>query len=336
MVLSHAGAMSTTAAPVTSRTKIGPAHVLVPLGAVVAASPWGSPGPALVLGALVGLAFGNPFALTTRKLAHRLLTASVVGLGAAMDLRVVARAGLQGVGYTAASITLALGLGLLLARVLRVELRTGLLISVGTAICGGSAIAAVAPAVRARDHEVTVALATVFLLNACALFAFPLVGHAFGLGERSFGLWAALAIHDTSSVVGAAMSYGARALEVATTVKLARALWIVPVTLVVARTFGRRPAEGEPSGARPARPWFIAGFLLAAAVVTFLPALRPLGQRVGDLARHAMSVTLFLVGAGLTRTALRAVGPRALAHGVALWLVVAAGSLTAVVLGAIR
>src|SRR5262249_22271999 len=152
----------------------------------------------------------------------------------AMDLRVVAQAGLHGIGYTALSIAVALGLGTLLARALRVGSRTGLLISVGTAICGGSAIAAAAPALRAKEHEVTVALATVFLLNGAALFLFPAIGHAVGLDQTRFGLWAALAIHDTSSVVSASMSFGQRALEVATTVKLARALWIVPVTFAIA------------------------------------------------------------------------------------------------------
>lgn len=309
------------------------ARILIPLGAVLALLPFVSGGVALVAGALLGMTLGNPFAGATRRVSHQLLALSVIGLGAGMDLRVVARAGESGVGYTLVSITACLLLGALLTRVLRVDANIGLLVSIGTAICGGSAIAAVAPTLRPREHEVTVALATVFLLNGAALFLFPLVGHAVGLDQARFGLWSALAIHDTSSVVGASMAYGPRALEVATSVKLARALWIVPVTigvgLVLARR--RRAALTDVSTAGVPRPWFIAGFLAAAALVTLVPSLRPFGQHVNHFAKHAMSSTLFLIGAGLTRPALRAVGVRPLIHGVTLWLAVAGLSLAALV-----
>jgi uncharacterized integral membrane protein (TIGR00698 family) len=283
-------------------------------------------GIGLLLGVAVGLLFGNPYIVRTRKLAHALLALSVIGLGAGMDLRAVLRAGSDGVLLTVLGITTCLGVGLVLARFLKVGSNVALLVSIGTAICGGSAIAAVAPVLRPRDDEVSVALATVFLLNAIALFVFPVLGHAAHLDQHHFGLWAALAIHDTSSVVGASMAYGKEALEVATTVKLARALWIVPVTIGVGMVMARRRPIGAVAP-KAKKPWFIAGFVLAAALVTFVPALRPLGDAVSSLAKHALAVTLFLIGAGLTRPALRAVGTRPLVHGAALWLFMSVFSL---------
>lgn len=207
------------------------ASALLLLGALLALAPFTPAAAALVGGAVLALTVGNPRAALTRTWTHRLLPLAVIGLGADMDLRAVAKAGLHGLRYTALSLVLVMALGLWLARVLKVDREAGLLISVGTAICGGSAIAAVAPVVRARERAISIALATVFLLNSAALVVFPPLGHATGLGQDAFGLWSALAIHDTSSVVGAGLAYGPRALEVATTVKLARALWIVPLTL---------------------------------------------------------------------------------------------------------
>jgi len=220
-----------------------PSRFTLPLlgaGAALALAPFTSAAAGLLGGAFLGLTLGNPRARETRAWTHRLLPLAVIGLGAQMNLVAVAKAGLHGLGITALSITLVLSLGLWLARRLKVDPDAGLLIAVGTAICGGSAIAAVAPVIRARSHQVSVALATVFLLNAAALVLFPPIGHAVGLGQDGFGLWAALAIHDTSSVVGAGLAYGPRALEVATTVKLARALWIVPVTLGIGWMEARR------------------------------------------------------------------------------------------------
>lgn len=320
-------------APAGPPRRPGPAHILVPLGAVLSLLPLVSAGAALAVGALIGLTLGNPFVATTRKVAQKLLALCVIGLGAGMDLRVVARAGASGVGYTAIGIAACLGTGWLIARALRTGSVIGLLISVGTAICGGSAIAAVAPTVRAKEHEITVALATVFLLNAAALFVFPPIGHAAGLSPERFGLWAALAIHDTSSVVGASLAYGPGALAVATPVKLARALWIVPLTLIVGIAVARRERrQGAPA---VPRPWFIAGFLAAAALVTYVPALRPAGDLVSRGARHAMSATLFLIGTGLSRAALQAVGARPLVLGFTLWLLSAGLSLAAVAAGVI-
>lgn len=317
-------------APSASASRI-PAALLI-LGGLLALAPFTPAAAALVGGALLALTVGNPAQALTRRWTHRLLPLAVVGLGADMNLRAVARAGLHGLGYTALSIVLVLALGWWLARWMKVEGDTGLLISVGTAICGGSAIAAVAPVLRAKEHEISVALATVFLLNAAALVIFPPVGHAAALGQEAFGLWSALAIHDTSSVVGAGLAYGARALEVATTVKLARALWIVPLTLSLGWLVARR---GEAAADAPPvkKPWFIAGFLVMAALVTFVPVLQTPGHLVAAAARRVLVLTLFLIGAGLGREALRSVGLRPFLQGLALWLLVGALGLGAVKAG---
>ena len=305
---------------------------LILIGAGLALAPFTPAAAALLGGALIALTVGNPLPQLTRSWTHRLLPLAVVGLGAGMNLRAVAKAGLHGLGYTAISLLLVLALGWWLARLLKVERDAGLLISVGTAICGGSAIAAVAPVLRAKEHEISMALATVFLLNAAALVLFPPIGHAAGLGQDAFGLWAALAIHDTSSVVGAGLVYGPRALEVATTVKLARALWIVPLTLAIGWWVARR---GTASGDAPPvkKPWFIAGFLAMAALVTFVPALHQAGHLIAATARRVLVLTLFLIGAGLSREALRDVGLRPFLQGLVLWLLVASLGLVVVRLG---
>jgi uncharacterized integral membrane protein (TIGR00698 family) len=308
---------------------------LLLLGGLLSLAPFTPAAAALVGGALLALTLGNPWQARTRAWTHRLLPLAVVGLGAGMDLRAVARAGFQGLGYTAASLALVLALGLWLARVMKVERDAGMLISVGTAICGGSAIAAVAPVLRAREHEISVALATVFLLNAAALVLFPPIGHWASLGQEAFGLWSALAILDTSSVVGAGLVYGPRALEVATTVKLARALWIVPLTLGIGAWVARR-GEAAPDAPPLKKPWFILGFLAAAALVTFLPALHGPGQFVAMAARRVLVLTLFLIGAGLGREALRSVGLRPFLQGLILWLLVGSLGLGAVKLGLLK
>ncbi len=313
------------------------ARVLLPLLALLCLLPLVPSWAALVGGILLALAFGNPYSARTKALTPRLLSLSVVGLGAGMNLVQVAKAGLAGFAYTAAGLALALGLGWLLGRLLKVQRDTSVLLSVGTAICGGSAIAAVAPVIRAQDEEVSMALATVFLLNATALVVFPLVGHALHMGERPFGLWAALAIHDTSSVVGAASGYGAEALLVATTTKLARALWIVPVAFGLGLLYARfHVFDGEAGHAKAKRPWFILGFLAMAALVTFVPALKPAGAWVNAAAKRALVLTLFLLGCGLSREALKRVGPRPFLQGLLLWICVGAGSLGAIRLGWIR
>ena len=298
---------------------------------MVALLPFVPPAAALVTGVAVALALGNPWLPRTRKLAPFLLGVAVMGLGAAADLGVVARVGLRGIGYTAVGISVTFFAGLLLARALGVEEDTALLVTAGTAICGGSAIAAVAPAIKAKSESISVALATVFLLNAVALVVFPPLGHLAGLDESQFGLFAALAIHDTSSVVGAATAYGPKAVEIATTVKLARALWIVPVALVIGWARARRTGERGASAAK--LPWFLVGFVVMAALVTWFPALRPAGLWIAAGAKRVLVVTLFLIGASLTRDALRRVGPRPVALGVALWILAGGVTLAALKAG---
>lgn len=314
--------------PTTDRAPRRWVTALIALGAVAALLPGVPAGAALLAGVAIAATLGNPVAPLTRKVSRKLLPAAVVGLGGAMDLQQVLRAGARGFGYTVVSIGAALALGALLARWLGVDRRAGTLVTVGTAICGGSAIAAAAPVIGAEDRDLSVALGTVFILNSVALLVFPPVGHAAGLGQAAFGLWAALAIHDTSSVVGAALQYGPIALAVATTVKLARALWIVPVTLGLGWLERRGGATTARKGAQP--PWFILGFIAIAALATWRPELRAGGEVLAAAARRAMVLTLFLVGLGLSRNAVREVGARPLLLGVGLWVISASASLAAI------
>ncbi|MBL8917979.1 MAG: putative sulfate exporter family transporter [Myxococcaceae bacterium] len=284
--------------------------------------PWVPTWVALLAGLAFGLSVEHPFPDQAKKAQTYLLQASVVGLGASMNLAVVLRVGVQGIGQTLVAITATLLAALGLARLFKTEQVTSLLIGVGTAICGGSAIAAVAPAIGAKPHQTSVSLAVVFLLNAVALVVFPPIGHAAALDAPQFGLWSALAIHDTSSVVGASMQFGEQALQVGTTVKLTRALWIVPLTLVLARL-----AKAEDGGKSTKKPWFILGFLAVAALVTWVPALTEPGQVVARVARQVLVLTLFLIGASVNRAALKAVGVRPLVLGVVLWLLVSVTTL---------
>ena len=279
---------------------------------------------ALVAGVAFALSWGNPYPSQSKRVQTWLLQGSVVGLGAAMNLVTVLRVGAAGAVQTLLGLSVTLGLAWLLARVLRTEPTTSLLIGVGTAICGGSAIAAVGPAIGAKSQQTSVALAVVFLLNAVALVVFPMVGRLVALSPEQFGLWCALAIHDTSSVVGAAMQFGEASLAVGTTVKLARALWIIPLTLVLARFWPHQALAGEE---KPQRPWFIFGFLGVAALVTFVPSLQPAGQLVATAARQVLVSALFLIGAGVSREALQQVGARPVILGVTLWVIVAAATL---------
>jgi uncharacterized integral membrane protein (TIGR00698 family) len=308
------------------------AKIVVPIVAAATLLPWVSASVALVAGIVLALTLGNPWPEHTRSLAHRALTVSVVGLGAGMNLVSVGRVGLHGLGYTAVGIATALTLGTLVGRWLRVARDTSLLVTVGTAICGGSAIAAIAPTIRASDRDVSMALVCVFLLNAIALLVFPSIGHYFALDQHSFGMWCALAIHDTSSVVGAASHYGDRAVEVATAAKLARALWIVPVTFAIAMQRARSaPDDAAVPRAKP--PWFILGFIAVAALVTFVPALAPAGEVVATGARRLLVATLFVIGLGLSRPALRALGVRPFVQAVVLWAVLATLTLLAILGG---
>jgi uncharacterized integral membrane protein (TIGR00698 family) len=293
--------------------------ILFLLALGVAASGWASPPVALALGLAFGLLFKNPFPDAAAKYSKILLQASVVGLGFGMNLHEVVRAGLSGFGYTLLGIAFALSVGMGLGMLLNVQRKPAFLISTGTAICGGSAIAAVGPVAGASCEEMAVSLATIFVLNSVALLTFPVIGGFFHLTQSQFGLWAALAIHDTSSVVGAAAKYGAVALAVGTTVKLARALWIVPLTFATA--LARRTT------AKIHWPWFIALFCLAAVCNTYVAAGGGIYPWISKAARLGMTVTLFLIGSGISIATLKQVGPRPLLQGILLWLIVSVTSL---------
>jgi uncharacterized integral membrane protein (TIGR00698 family) len=293
-------------------------------------SPYGSPPAALALGLVFAFTIGSPYPLLSGRPTNYLLQASVVLLGFGMNLQAVYQAGKQGIAFTVATIFGTLLLGYFVGRLLIVKPKTSALISSGTAICGGSAIAAVGPAIDADPGEMSVALGTVFVLNAVALFLFPLIGNAAGMTQGQFGVWAAIAIHDTSSVVGASGTYGADALAIATTVKLVRALWIVPVALLFAFLYRKGERTSERKGLNV--PWFIFLFVVAAAARTYLsPVIFPsLFDAFVNLGKAGMVITLFLIGASLSRKMLRDVGVRPLIQGVILWIVISITSLWAV------
>jgi len=295
------------------------ARIVFILGLVFAASPWSSPPLALAIGLALGLLSLNPFRSQTKTITRHLLQASVVLLGFGMNLASVLRAGRSGLVYTAVGITATLAIGMALGKMLRVKDTPSFLISTGTAICGGSAIAAVGPIVGANDEEMSISLGTVFILNSAALLIFPAVGMALHLSQQQFGLWAALAIHDTSSVVGAAHKYGDAATVIATTVKLARALWIVPLCIVTAAV--------KHSKAKVQWPWFIFFFVLAAVANTYVHALEPAYPVLYRLGGIGLTVTLFLIGSGISLATVKSVGARPLVQGIVLWAIVAVGSL---------
>jgi len=324
------------------------------LGGAFCLTAWASPGVALALGMLLGLTQENPFQRVSQPTAKILLEISVVLLGFGMNLGVLLRAGLRGGGIAALTIMATFGLGVLLARWLHIPRRISTLISAGTAICGGSAIAAVSAVVNAGEAEVSVAMGTVFLLNAVALFLFPRLGHWMGLTPVQFGTWAGMAIHDISSVVGAASQFGLTALQTATAVKLSRALWIFPVCLVAGYVFKdagvsadrklhpRRSQWSLPPHApalddtppvankKAPIPWFVGLFLLASVLRSFVPLVTRVAPELSRLAETGLTLTLFLIGGGMTRKTLRAVGVRPLIQALSLWIVIASMSLLAV------
>ncbi|HEY0658555.1 MAG TPA: putative sulfate exporter family transporter [Pyrinomonadaceae bacterium] len=292
-------------------------------------TPFASPPIALALGLILGFTIGNPYIEQTKKTTKILLQLSVVLLGFGMNLTAVINAGKTGILFTIATIFGTLILGYIIGKLLKINEKTSALISSGTAICGGSAIAAVAPAIDAGSEETSISLGTVFILNSIALFIFPVIGQALNLTENQFGVWSAIAIHDTSSVVGAAAKYGNEALQVATTVKLARALWIVPVALLFAWIYRAKNAEKK---TKIAIPWFIFLFLLATVARTYAPAEIPpsIFDSLVNLAKAGLTVTLFLIGASLSRDTLRKVGVKPLVQGIVLWIVISIISLWAV------
>ncbi len=315
-------------------------------------SPWASPPMALAAGITLALTIDNPWRQAGHRVSMRLLQACVVLLGFTMNLRTVLAAGLHGAVFGAASITVTLVAGWWLGRRLRIEAKTSLLIASGTAICGGSAIAAVANVVNADEGPVTVAMGTVFLLNAVALYAFVPLGHALALSQRQFGLWAGISIHDISSVVAAAGRYGSLALTIATAVKLSRALWIIPVSLVLAWKVDRTAQTGEgghttplapdaaaavspPQRRRHRIPWFIGLFLLASVFRSLPTGMNAWDPDLTRLGQTGLTVTLFLIGAGLSKRTLAAVGFKPLLQGVLLWALIAGGTLAMIRWGGI-
>lgn len=283
------------------------------------------PAIGLIIGIAIALIFGNPLKSVTGKISKQLLQISVILLGFGMQIGVILKVGFASIGITFTSIAVTMLAGLLLCRFFHIERNLSILLTSGTAICGGSAIAAMAPAINATQGQTAVAMAVVFLLNALGLIIFPPLGHLLGMDEASFGLWAAIAIHDTSSVVGAAAQYGAVAAGIAVTVKLTRALWIFPLALGAAK-FNK-------SETKPPFQWFLIGFLMAGLITTLFPAGNEVWHSLSTAGKHLMTGTLFLVGAGLTMEELRKVGVRSLLVSVILWIIITIVSFAAISMG---
>ena len=287
------------------------------------AIPGVSTADALAAGILFALTLENPWPKEMAIFSKKLLKISVVGLGFGLSIGQVIQEGKHSIVYSAVGIAFTLTVGYLLGRACKTPDKTSSLIAFGTAICGGSAIAAMAPVIKAENEDMAVALATVFTLNSVALLLFPVIGHLLHLSQHSFGVWAGLAIHDISSVVGATSIYGHKALDIGTTVKMTRVLWIVPVVAL----FGWRNKSNSKIGI----PLFIVGFMIAACLRSFFPQYTPIiWEKLARISEQALVVTLFLIGAGLSRSVLRKVGARPFVQGVSLWLIVSVLTLTAI------
>ena len=288
---------------------------------------WVTPPVALFLGLVFALLCGQAYPKFNKKVSKKLLQYSVVGLGFGMNLHASLASGKEGMMFTIISVVGTMVIGMFIGRkLLKMNRDTSYLISSGTAICGGSAIAAVGPVIKAKDSDMSVALATIFILNAIALFIFPVFGQWLGLSQQEFGTWAAIAIHDTSSVVGAGAAYGEEALQVATTIKLTRALWIIPLALATSFIF-----KGD--GKKVSIPWFILWFIVAILLNTYvLDAVPEVGRAIAGLARKGLIITMFFIGASLSTDVLKSVGVKPLVQGVLLWLVISVGSLLYIVM----
>ncbi len=295
-------------------------EVIFILGLVFCLTPFASPPIALAVGLVIALTIGHPYLHLNHKATKILLQASVVGLGFGMNLGTVMKVGKEGIMFTIVSIFGTLLLGFIIGKWLKIHKKTSHLIASGTAICGGSAIAAVGPILNANDQEMSVALGTVFILNSIALFIFPVIGHWLHLSQTQFGFWAGIAIHDTSSVVGAAAKYGKVALQTATTVKLTRALWIVPVALLTSFLF-------KGNSKKISIPYFIFLFILASIVGTYVTPVTEISSYLVKASTVGLTVTLFLIGAGLSKAVLKTVGVKPLVQGVILWTIISVSSL---------
>ncbi|MDB5142693.1 MAG: putative sulfate exporter family transporter [Mucilaginibacter sp.] len=302
----------------------GSRKIIFILALLICLFPFMSPPLALLLGLILAQLIENPFLHLNHKAINWLLKISVVGLGFGMNIFSAMQAGREGILFTVASIITVLTVGIIAGRYLKVDKRTSFLISAGTAICGGSAIAALSPVIKAEEKQISVALGVIFILNSIALFIFPVIGHGLHLSQTQFGLWCAIAIHDTSSVVGAASHYGAQALQVATTVKLARALWIIPVAFITTFLFktGRKQIN---------IPYFIGLFILAMLVNTYVPFIKPIIPYITSIAKTGLTLTLFLIGSSLSLKVLKSVGVIPLFQGIMLWVLISGVSLWAVV-----
>ncbi len=291
-------------------------------------SSWVTPPLSLFLGLAFALLCGQAYPKFNKKVSKKLLQYSVVGLGFGMNLHASLASGKEGMLFTIVSVVGTMLMGMFIGRkLLKVNRDTSYLISSGTAICGGSAIAAVGPVIKAKDSDMSVALATIFVLNAIALFVFPVLGEWLGLTQQEFGTWAAIAIHDTSSVVGAGAAYGEEALQVATTIKLTRALWIIPLALATSFIF-------KSEGKKVSIPWFILWFIVAILINTYLlDSVPQVGKAISGLARKGLIITMFFIGASLSTDVLKAVGVKPLVQGVLLWLVISVGSLAYILFG---
>lgn len=283
--------------------------------ALLSLMPFVSPAVALVAGIALSFSIGNPYPTFSKKVSGKLLKVAVVCLGFGINLQEALQTGKSGFLITLCSVSIVMLLGYWLGRRYKLSHSSSYLISAGTAICGGSAIAAVAPVIKAKDEDISISLVTIFTLNAIALVLFPILGHLIGLNQHQFGLWAAISIHDTSSVVGAGAAYGPEALKVATTVKLTRALWIIPLVFVSALFF-------RSDSKKVSIPWFILFFVLAMVATAYLPLPQWFTQGIVYLSKRMLTLTLFFIGAGLSRMAIRTVGYRPMLMGLSLWLVI--------------
>ncbi len=298
-------------------------EVIFLLAVVLCLSPLISPPIALLMGLIIAQFIGHPYLHLNHKATHILLQVSVVGLGFGMNVTSALKAGKEGILFTIVSIIGTLVIGFFMGKFLKIEKKTSYLISAGTAICGGSAIAAISPVIKAEEKQISVALGTIFILNSAALFLFPFIGHQLNLSQSQFGMWCAIAIHDTSSVVGAASKYGPQALEIATTVKLARALWIIPVAFLSTFIFKSKDSKIK-------IPYFIGLFVLAMIANTYIPFVQQYNHYLTNIAKAGLTLTLFLIGCGLNRKTISSVGFKPLIQGVILWVIIATAALWAV------
>lgn len=292
---------------------------------VLCLAPFITTAMALLLGVFFALFFTHPYPQLSKTVSKYLLQIAIVGLGFGMNLFESLKTGRDGILFTIISVFGVLFLGMLIGKWLKLDRIIAYLVAAGTAICGGSAIAAIAPIVRAKDSEISVSIGTVFILNAVALLIFPTIGHFFNLSQSEFGTWAAIAIHDTSSVVGAGAAYGEAALKIATTIKLTRALWIIPLCIVTALLFREKTQKMY-------KPWFILFFIIAMLINTFFPLPGMIGDNIILLAKKGFTITLFLIGTDISLETLKKVGPKAFIFGIILWIVISLSSFSVVML----